>query len=142
MGFKKSNELNFNFKASDSWIFNFKKTYRIKSRKVTKYITKRDELTQLEKKLKAQNFVKSINQIIYDYDSNHVLNTDQSGFNYEIYKDRTLTYIREKDSMYAITHSYSIQPLISFEGRLVGKLLLYLKEINGEFGTLKLTYQS
>jgi len=69
-----------------------------------------------------------------------VLNTDQS--------DRTLTYIREKDtygtvdSMYAITHSYSIQPLISFEGRLVGKLLLYLKEINGEFGTLKLIYQS
>jgi hypothetical protein len=137
---KKSHELNFNFKASDSWVLNFKKRYRIKSRKVTKYITKRNELTQLDKKLKAENFVKSINQIIYDYDSSHVLNTDQSGFNYEIYKDRTLTYIGEKDtygtvnSMYATTHSYSIQPLISLEGRLVGKLLLCLKEINGEFG--------
>jgi hypothetical protein len=39
-------------------------------------------------------------------------------------------------SLNAITHSYTIQPIISFEGKLVGKLLLCLQETNGKLGSI------
>ena len=36
--------------------------------------------------------------------------------------------------MNAISHSYTIQPLISTEGKLIGKLFLCLQETTGKFG--------
>jgi len=37
-------------------------------------------------------------------------------------------------SVNSTTHSYTMQPLISCDGRLVGPLLIVLPEKNGEFG--------
>jgi hypothetical protein len=138
----KSRELNFNFKASDSWISSFKKKYRIKSRKITKYVTYKLEANEKQKVEKAKLFVQNIKEIAVNYSPDHIFNSDQSGFNYEITSNRTLSNIGEKDtfviinSANAISHSYTIQPLISFEGKLVGKLFLCLKELNGKFGPI------
>jgi len=138
----KSRELNLNFKASDSWILSFKKKYRIKSRKITKYVTYKSEANEKQKIEKAKLFVQNIKEIAVNYSSDHIFNSDQSGFNYEITSNRTLSNIGEKDTLViinspnAISHSYTIQPLISFEGKLVGKLFLCLKELNGIFGPI------
>jgi hypothetical protein len=119
---------NFEFKASNYWISRFKRENRIKSRKVTKFVT----YTNLKNSAKiiesSDNFVKNAIMQFKNFECSNVFNTDQSGFNYEFYSNRTLSHIGEKttevcaDSLHAISHSYTIQPLISLEGKLVGKL--------------------
>jgi hypothetical protein len=81
----------------------------------------------------------AINQF-KNYENNHILNTDQYGFCYELYSNRTLSEFGEKntvvcaDSLNAISHSYTIQPLISFEGKLIGKLYICLQASKDMFG--------
>jgi len=59
-----------------------------------------------------------------------------------MYSQTTLSDVGESKteisvtSLNAITHSYTIQPVISFEGKLMGKLLLCLQETNGKFGPI------
>ncbi len=94
-----------------------------------------------QKTINAENFVKNIKSIIQNYEPDHIFNTDQSGINYETYSQRTLANIGEStevsaNSLNAMSHSYSIQPVMSFEGKLVGKLLLCLQEINSKFGPI------
>ncbi len=92
-----------------------------------------------QKTINAENFVKNIKLIIQNYEPDQIFNTDQSGINYETYSQRTLANIGEStevsaNSLNAMSHSYTIQPVMSFEGKLVGKLLLCLQEINSKFG--------
>jgi hypothetical protein len=138
---QKSRELNINFKASNSWINRFKNKYRIRSRKITKFIN----ITPAMDKQKTENAIQFVNNsklLFQNFDHDHILNTDQSGFNYEMYSQRTLSDVGESKtevsatSLNALTHSYTIQPVISFEGKLVGKLLLCLQETNGKFGPI------
>jgi len=59
---------------------------------------------------------------------------DQSGFQLELHADRTLAEKNVKkvefvaQSISAITHSYTIQSIISADGRLLSPLLIVLKE--------------
>src|SRR6185437_1153452 len=74
------------------------------------------------------------------YQNNHIFNSDQSGFNYEMASTRTLSNTGEKDTMLVIkshnkgTHSYTIQPLIDYEGNNRGKLYVCLQEKDGRMG--------
>ena len=67
----------------------------------------------------------------------NIYNTDQSGFNYEMHSGRTLDFKGVKDvssliqSSSALTHSYTIQPLIKIDGTLHERLLVCLQEKNG-----------
>ena len=78
--------------------------------------------------------------VLANYLPENVLNTDQSGFNYEMKSNRTLSFKGEKvthgavKSKNASTHSYTIQPTISMAGTLVGKLFICLQEPKGVFG--------
>ena len=65
-----------------------------------------------------------------------IFNVDQTGFNYEVYRDRTLARKgqRDVDSQSKRTHSYTAQPMISRDGRTFGKLLICLQERNDQFG--------
>jgi len=71
------------------------------------------------------------------YNDDSVLNTDQLGFELEIPPTRTLSYRGEKTtlatvrSINATTHSYTIQPIISMSGKVVGPVFLCLEESNG-----------
>jgi len=61
-------------------------------------------------------------------------NSDQDGFQLELHAGRTLTKkgVKKAESVAqltsAITHSYTIQPIISADSRLLSPLLIMLKE--------------
>jgi hypothetical protein len=75
-----------------------------------------------------------------NFNHDFILNSDQNGFNYETKSNRTLTFRNEKhtvlavSSKNAITHSFTLQPTISFSGKPFGKLLICLQENNNDFG--------
>lgn len=81
-----------------------------------------------------------------NYAPEEILNTDQVGLELELHSSRTLSYLGEKVTMVrvrsknATTHSYTIQPMISAAGKLVGPLFLCLKEPKGKMSESKLTY--
>jgi hypothetical protein len=62
------------------------------------------------------------------YAPNEILNTDQIGLELEMHSTRTLSYQGEKVTFARIrpknatTHSYTIQPMISLAGQLVGPI--------------------
>lgn len=72
----------------------------------------------------------------------NIYNSDQSGFQLEIHSGRTLTDEGTKQveclvqSVSATTHSYTIQPTISAEGKLLSPLLIILKEPSGRLGPI------
>lgn len=132
-------ELNISdFCASDRWLYYFKYDYGIVSRKITKLITSVTFETDIIKK--SNEFLEICKNVINQVDPFCVINTDQTGFNYELYSKRTLSHIGEKttslivSSMSSITHSYTVQPAITMNGKLLSKFYLCLKETNGNFG--------
>ena len=97
-----------------------------------------ESATELEKK--ADEFVTDVRQYAAKIGVGNVYNSDQSGFQLELHSGRTLTFQGEKQvqclvqSVTTTTHSYTIQPLISGEGRLLSPLFLVLKQRTGEIG--------
>lgn len=85
----------------------------------------------------ADEFVSTIRRLMPKYDSDYILNTDQSGIQLEYHSSRTLSYRGEKmttvsvRSKNAVSHSFTVQPLISLNGYLIGPLFLCLKEPSG-----------
>lgn len=133
---------NMHFVASAKWLFNFKKAHRIVSRKITKFVSRKtiEDNDSLQKI--ADDFVRSVKPLISQYGSQNVYNSDQSGFQLEIHSGRTLTDEGTKkveciaQSISSTTHSYTIQPIISCDGRVLSPLLLVLKEVSGQFGPI------
>ncbi|CAF3324932.1 unnamed protein product [Rotaria socialis] len=72
--------------------------------------------------------------------SRRILNTDQVGIEKEAHSTRTLSFGGEKKtfgtvaSKNASTHSYTVQPTISLDGKQVGPILLCLQEPKGKLG--------
>ena len=70
----------------------------------------------------------------------HKFLSDQSGFQMEMHSGRTLNNCGDKkikccvESVWATTHSYTIQPLISADGKLLSPLFIVLKETTRAFG--------
>jgi len=130
------------FKASSSFLRSLKAHFRISSRKVTKFITKRTRVDEHVIERNAKSFVAKINEmkITLGFSSCHVWNTDQSGFNYELSSGRTLSDKGEKEtfamvqSVNSLTHSYTVQVLISNDGYLAPKLFICFQEAGGKFG--------
>jgi hypothetical protein len=128
------------FKGSKSWTQSFKDKYGIVSRKVTKTMTRKKDET-LHSQAIDQFRIQAIEKFSH-YHPKAIKNTDQMGLNQEIRRLRTLSHKGEKDTVLmvqrsnALTHSVTIMPTISLEGRLVGKLLLCLNESSNEFGPM------
>ncbi len=78
------------------------------------------------------------------YRSKEVLNTDQVGLEQELHSSRTLSYGGEKitmatvKSLNAVSHSYTIQPMINLAGYVVGPIFLCLKEPCGRISESEL----
>lgn len=70
----------------------------------------------------------------------NVFNSDQSSFNLEMHTGRTLSFKGHQkvetiiQSTNSMTHSYTIQPIISANGSLLSPLLIILQEKDGKFG--------
>lgn len=125
------------FTASDHWAKSFKKRHGIVSRKITKLTTKRNVDSEDTISKTVDDFLNYSNRIISNYSPSRVFNTDQSGLQLEIYSNRTLSYQGEKITVATVrsinntTHSYTVQPMITMSGNVVGPLFLCLKEESG-----------
>jgi len=125
------------FRASSFWLRNFKIKYNIVSRKITKFVTKRYCKESADRAVTTTLFVGDVSALIETHGPEKVFNTDQSGFNLEFHAGRTLhekgekTVLAETQNLNALTHSYTIQPIISCDGQLLPKLLVVLKENDG-----------
>ena len=86
------------------------------------------------------NFVEYATKKLVNFDRSTIVNSDQSGFNYELHLSRTSNTIGQKDiacsvnSLNAVSHSYTIQPTLNSNRNFIGKCLLVLQELNGRFG--------
>ena len=130
------------FKASNYFLRQFKHRYKITSRKITTFITRRDVSLDTVVRTRALEFVREVTDYVFAnvIDADMVLNTDQSRFEYEITSNRTLSMTGRKTteatvaSVVSATHSYTIQVLISMSGCLAKKLHICFREAGGKFG--------
>lgn len=139
---QKSQELGLSeFKGSNKFLTNLKKRLRISSRRVTTVVTRRYAASEEEKQRLKTSLLTTVNGLLPDYSLNHVLNSDQSGFNYEYVSTRTLSHTGERKTLQVAksisntTHSYTIQPIVSAAGKLLSPMLICLQETTGnQFG--------
>jgi len=130
------------FKSSASFIYRWKLRNNVCSRKVTKFVSHRNVLTQEQKRIEAERFASKVKAIIQTEGIAHknVFNADQTGMPYEIYSNRTLSHRGERStfshvqSMSSTKHSFTAMVLISADDKLADKTLLCLQEIGGRFG--------
>ncbi|XP_076545771.1 LOW QUALITY PROTEIN: uncharacterized protein LOC117611086 [Osmia lignaria lignaria] len=131
---------NFQFTTSASWITNFLKVYRISNRRVVRYVSNK-EITSPEEIMKsAIQFQNLIQSIPNDYDSDYIINTDQTGCEYRINVARTYTHTGQKTvelfigDLNKITHSYTAQYSLTKSGKLLPKVFVCLQESGDAFG--------
>ena len=92
--------------------------------------------------MSAKNFVNDVKPYTTQYGTENVYNSDQSGFKLEMHSGRTLAIevIRQVEcvvqSIFSTTHSYTVQPTISADGKFQSPLYLVLKEPSGKFGPI------
>ncbi|EFN83638.1 hypothetical protein EAI_06589, partial [Harpegnathos saltator] len=112
------------FIASDTWIKRFKVAHDIVSRKITKFVTKISLLSKEDLENKCDTFIENVKYYIGRYRVENISNPDQSGFQLEFHSGYTLAHKGVKriesvvQSISATTHSYTIQPTISADGKL------------------------
>lgn len=128
------------FTASSKWIHNFKIRHRIVSRKINKFVTQGQITNKEQLREKANEFLQNVKSKILLVGEDNVYNSDRSGFNLEMHGGRTLSFIGTSkveslvQSLNSLTHSYTIQPIVSASGHLMSPLLIVLKEKDGKFG--------
>lgn len=136
---------NLRFKASESWVRNFKHRHSIVSRTITHkvgrdYWKKQDNLAN-----SADNFVAEVRQIIEEegYSPEEVFNFDQTRFDKEPHSHRTHAIRGDAQvkavvgSINATTHSYCVMPLISMAGDVLEPLYLLSQEAGGHWPKTK-----
>lgn len=140
-GRKKAVELGVDFfKGASRWVHDFKRRNRIASHKITRYSSRTEREQQEEDQRREREFREEFQAQEKYYPRHLIWNTDQTRFDYEITNQRTLSWVGERtttinvDSKGKLTHSYTSQPTISRDGKLIGKLLLVVQETNGTFG--------
>lgn len=122
------------------WIHKFKKSKGIVSRKITKLVSRSDIRNMAQVNTSAADFIEEFPNFIELMPPETVFNTDQSGFNIELLSGRTLenrgpNIIEARvKQQHSVSHSYTIQPLISASGELIAPLFIVLQETNGQFG--------
>ena len=132
-----------NFTASGSWIAKFKRLNRIVDGKITKFTCSKPtrSLTEIEDE-GVRFHIELVENINPHFLPSQILNSDQSGINYETHGGRTLSFRGEKSteaiiqSFNSLSHSYTIMPLLSMEGRLLSPMLICLQEPAGSFGPI------
>ena len=129
------------FKASRSWVHNFKKAHHIVSRKITKFVTRKTLEDDEKLKTIAQKFVQEVKPLVKEYGPDNVYNSNESGFQLQIHSGRSLACEGQKKVEYVVqsvssaTDSYTLQLTVTANGRLLSPLLIVLKEKDGQSGS-------
>jgi hypothetical protein len=88
----------------------------------------------------AQNWIESKRNVISKFSSHQILNSDHCSFQQEYIAPRTLSFTGERTTevavkkKYNLTHSYTVQPATSADGRLLDNVFLILQEKENQFG--------
>lgn len=140
-GLDRADELDVDyFKASERWLTNIKKRARLVGRKVTDLSSRSDRANAETIEESKLSFAENYRQVAHLFPHHRILNVDQSGHKYEISNLRSFARRGTRDHVLAIdsvnknTHSYTIQPIITRNGRLIGRLLICFREPADEFG--------
>ena len=118
----------------------FKRKLSINVRDVTHFVTKKSLESKPDKLKEIHKFYRLVRQRLFEYGQGNFYNTDQSGLRKILVARRTLAIhgtkrIEKKvQNMDAYTHSYTIQPTISADGKLLSLLFIVLQERTGSFG--------
>ena len=131
------------FVASRHWVSHFKTKYRIVSRKIiTNIVTKHEVAMSDATEQSTVDFLDQYKKLAKDFSPDHIYNTDQVGVEKELHSTRSLSFQAEKKtygvvrSKNATTHSYTLQPMISLSGSLIGPIFLCLQEPGGKMGPI------
>ena len=130
------------FHASRHWLSNWKSRYSIVGRKITNIVTKHEIQNFEEVEKTKDDFLKEFHYLSKSYKEAEIMNTDQVGIEKEQHSTRTLEFQDTKKvygvvkSKNATTHSHTLQPTISLDGKLVGPILLCLQEPTGKMGEI------
>lgn len=131
-----------NFKASDSFIKRVVKEGNFSWRKINKFQKGPASAMLSEKLEKGREFVEMIKKIQTENEIPDclVFNTDQSGIEYQVCYKKTYNVKGEQNvhgnvaNVDNMKKTFTIQPLVSMNGRVCPKLLVILKETKEEFG--------
>lgn len=128
--------------VSASWLHEWKKRHGIVSRKVSQVWSTAKLEKAAETEAAAVEFRKLVLSKLGGRDPDMIMNIDQSGYQYEYFSERTLSFKGEHATPIAIrsmsrtTHSYTIQPTLSLSGKLQSPLFLCTQEPGGKMGPL------
>ena len=132
----------FKFKAGKTWVDNFKRRNNIRQRRITKYVTEKEVKGMDEVLVAADKFRKQIKLILQNFHPDLIINTDQTGCQYQSTIDRTLAqkgtksvFIKKK-SLHKISHSYTAQYSLTCSGKLIPKVFICLQETGDKFGPI------
>jgi len=126
---EEESECAFRFIASPRWS-NFLNAYRISNRRVTRYLSKKEIQSPKEIQNSAIQFQNLIQSISADYNSDFIINTDQTNCEYCVNVARTYTHANEKTVELSIEdlnkiHSYTAQYALTQSGILLDKVFVY-----------------
>lgn len=137
---EEENECAFRFVASSRWLTDFMKNYRISNRRVIRYLSKKEIKSPEEIMKSAIQFQTLIQSISTDYNSDFIINTDQTGCEYRVNVSRTYTHTGEKavelyiGDLNKIIHSYTAQYSLTKSGKILDKIFVCLQEPGDIFG--------
>lgn len=130
------------FKASRSWLTRFKKKNGLSSRKVTKKISRARIANSDNIEESIRKFRRDYTEAARHFNPRLIINIDQTGINYEESTERVVgrtgardMYLRV-DSLSRNTHSFTAQPILTRDGRLIGNLTLCMQERTPDFGPM------
>ncbi|XP_015118296.1 uncharacterized protein LOC107041972 [Diachasma alloeum] len=108
---------------------------------MTKFVTRKTMENEEDLQKTAHASVQKIKPYFEMYGSQNVYNSDESGFQLQTHSGRTLADGGSKEVSYIVqsitstTHSYTIQPTISADAKLLSPLFIVYKEPSGTFGS-------
>ncbi|CAG7825959.1 unnamed protein product [Allacma fusca] len=132
---------NFSFKASPTWLVYFKRRHGIGSRKIQRVVSKREVIERSQLLANSELYRNAIKKEVDRFSEKYIWSTDQTGVEYEMIGARTLSFRGERmtygfgySPKNAATHSYTVQPIISMAGDIVGNFYVCLQETGGKMG--------
>jgi hypothetical protein len=130
----------FNVIASATWVKELKKWHKIRQWKITKFFSKNDITTLKETVAAAENFQLQTRLLINNFPPKFVINTHQSGCQYQMVYNRSLdfegskTVLVQKQNLAKTTHTYTIQYSLAASSKLFPTVFICMAESGNKFG--------
>lgn len=131
-----------NFTGSSTWMDDFKSRNRISQRRVARFVSCKEVATAEEIQRAADNFKLQLAEVVPKFEKRWVLNTDQTGCEFQIITNRTYSHQGERTTLVSTknpskcTHSYTAQYTVSLDGSVLPKVFLCMQETKDKFGPI------